>query len=192
MQDCTGCRCQCFGSGGTAGMASVRRDQGLPVPYPSKIDPPQGTVEPISKAGGYSGRTYIRKGKKWQRGRGGGSKKHRECQGQRIRWRCSMEPQQAFTVSRGQPTLKEGRKEEQTICGWVGVWLLAQEERDNNLFVCLTFNGFCGYVSLLQCVSRGYFLAVWFLNRHRFIIQLHANQCLKLSWPSEHLAALDL
>lgn len=50
MQDCTGCRCQCFGSGGTAGLASVRRDPGLSVPYPSKIDPPQGTVEPISKA----------------------------------------------------------------------------------------------------------------------------------------------
>lgn len=151
MQECTGCRCQGFGSGGTAGMASVKKRSGAafcltqPVPSPSKIDPSQGTVEPISQAGGYSGRMYIRKGKKWQRGRGGGSKKsekqQRECQGQRSRWRCPMAPQQVFTVSHGQPTLgrrKEGRAEHSWLGGSMTVGTAranpTQEERDNSLF----------------------------------------------------------
>ena len=46
----------------TASVATVRRGQRLPcVGFP--VDPTQEVAEPISEAGGASGKTYLRKGK---------------------------------------------------------------------------------------------------------------------------------
>lgn len=62
---------QGFGTGsGAAGVASVRTHQGAPthqkqpVPASSTTDQPQDRPKPISKAGGSSGITYLRKGQK--------------------------------------------------------------------------------------------------------------------------------
>lgn len=60
---------QDFGSRGTAGVTSLRKDQGLlpcwtrPVPAGSKTDPLLAKAEPIGEAGGASVITYLRKGK---------------------------------------------------------------------------------------------------------------------------------
>ena len=61
---------QGFGSGGAAGVVSVRRHQKLlpcrtePVSAGSKMDLLLAKAEPISDAGGASVITYLRKGKK--------------------------------------------------------------------------------------------------------------------------------
>ena len=56
---------------GVAGVASLRRDQGIPpcltepVPAGSKMDLPLAKAEPISNSGSASGITYLRRGKSY-------------------------------------------------------------------------------------------------------------------------------
>ena len=56
-------------AGGAAGVAPLRKDQGLPCAGHSHLqlaptDPPLAKAKPISDAGGTSVVTYLRKGKK--------------------------------------------------------------------------------------------------------------------------------
>jgi len=74
---CIWCRWQGFGSDKTAasGEVSVRRGQGFPhAVQPVPTDPPQGTVEPLSHAGGTSLKMYLGKGKNIHTGRQGEKK----------------------------------------------------------------------------------------------------------------------
>ena len=55
-----------LGAGRAAGVASVKRGQGLPYArhnwfQPAPTDPPQGTAEPLSQDGGALEKAYLRK-----------------------------------------------------------------------------------------------------------------------------------